>query len=104
MARKVNENFQDVESLKKSIKRNNKKCDKLTLEIQQAQDTLNSISHLEHSAVSMERLQYLDALRHLTMLKRSLGYTQMLIACQIIELEKQTGKQNEFQFPGLSAE
>ena len=104
MAKKSNTNFQDIEGLKKSIKRNNKKCDKLTLEIEQAQEALDSISHLEHSAVSKERLQYLDMLRHLTTLKSTLGYTKMLIACQIIELEKQIGKQNEFQFPGLSAE
>lgn len=104
MAKKSNTNFQDIEGLKKSIKRNKKKCDKLTLEIEQAQEALNSISHLEHSAVSKERLQFLDAKRHLYLLKHTLEYTQAMITCQVIELEKQTSRQNEFQSPVLSAE
>ena len=103
MSRKSNSNFQSADALKKSIKRNIKKCDNLSIEIQQAEEALNSISHLEHSTESKERLEFLDAKRHLYLLKNTLGSTRALIACQIIELEKQIGKQNEFPFPELEA-
>lgn len=98
---KPNSHFLNIEKLKKSIKSNIKKCEKIEAEIKFAQTTLSSIAHFEHSEVAMERLQFLDTQRQLTMLKTLLANTRALVACKIIELEKQIGAQDEFILPGM---
>ena len=101
MNNKQTSQFQDVEQLKKSIKSNTKKCEKLEAEIKQAEQALTSLAQFQHSEVAIERLQFLDAQRHLTILKTLLAHTRALVACKIVELEKQIGAQNEFTLPGM---
>ena len=101
MDKKLNSQFQSAERLKKSIKNNIKKCSKIESEINQTKELLKSIAHFESSSNPKEKLQYLDTLRELKSLELTLSNTHILITCQIVELEKQIGKQNEFQIPTL---
>lgn len=91
-----------VESLKKSIKRLEKKAKNIeTVEIKQAEENLASVMHLESSPDARERLKFQAARLELATLVNTLANTRVLITLkqeEILELnEKASEKAYEKQ-------